>query len=84
MFIRNCYKGFRLRKIILSRLNSFIISQNIPNDNQYEFHERHSSNRVIGGNANALIGSNLSNRDQCVSVLEESSVELPVVFGVPQ
>ena len=38
----------------------------------------------IRGNAHSLIGSYLSNRKQYVSVLGESSDELPVVFGVPQ
>ena len=38
----------------------------------------------IRGNAHSLIGSYLSNRMQYVSVLGESSDELPVVFGVPQ
>ena len=38
----------------------------------------------IRGNAHSLIGSYLSNRKQYVSVLKESSDELPVVFGVPQ
>ena len=38
----------------------------------------------IHGNAHSLIGSYLSNRKQYVSVLGESSDELPVVFGVPQ
>ena len=35
----------------------------------------------IRGNAHSLIGSYLSNRKQYVSVLGESSDELPVVFG---
>ena len=38
----------------------------------------------IRGNAHSLIGSYLSNRKQYVSVLGESSDELPVVFSVPQ
>ena len=38
----------------------------------------------IRENAHSLIGSYLSNRKQYVTVLGESSDELPVVFGVPQ
>ena len=41
-------------------------------------------NYGIRGNANRLIASYLSNRYQYVSVLEENSDKLPVLYGVPQ
>ena len=41
-------------------------------------------NYGIRGNANNLIASYLSNRFQYVSVLDEDSEKLPVIYGVPQ
>ena len=42
------------------------------------------NNYGIRGNALNLISSYLSNRKQCVSVLDVQSEELPVEYGVPQ